>query len=295
MNEIAIGLTNLGEALKITRHPGAEVEAQSAAVEAADLDYQASRRERRLVLTPAQTKADTAGKKFIQEAKSVLESHLGESWNEAWMEAGFTEASKRTPGKMAERQTLLKRLADFLAAHPEMENDKLKIAVTSAAALELHTQLKAARQALAAKRGEQKRLKAERDALVKALRKRTSRIMGELRGELEGDDPRWHDFGLNRPADPSTPEPPEDLRIAWDAERGEAIVRWEEGRRADRSRVERWFGGVDEAWVSLGTTELEELVLREVPMGATNLKLRVASVNAAGDSVAVEELMELVQ
>ena len=287
--KMAGGLAKHAETLGLKHHTQEAVAAEVKAVEDADALYQASRASRRTKLTPDKEKADADGKAFIDAAKKVLRHHLGNTWTEAWVEAGFVNGTTATPASYDEREGLIRKLADFFGKHAEWENEKLEVSAADAVAS--HEAMKAAREAVDAQKADQKELKADRETAVKRLRSRVSGVMGELRLVLGPLDPMWHKFGLNRPGDPYTPDVPGELELR-PMEGGGLLATWEDAARAERYRV-AWKQD-DGELVDAGSTAEPRLVLSGVSGDAQRVKVQVRSVNDAGESAAVEEEMELV-
>ncbi len=282
--KMAGGLAKHAETLGMKHHTQETVAAEVKAVEDADTLYQASRVSRRTKLSPDKVKADAEGRAFIDAAKKVLRHQLGNSWTEAWVEAGFVNGTTATPTSYDERVGLIRKLAAYFAKHADWENEKLE--VSAAKAVELHEAMSAAREALDAQKADQKQLKEEREAAVKTLRSRVSGVMGELRLVLGPRDPMWHNFGLNRPGDPYTPDVPGELELR-PMEGGGLLATWEDAARAERYRV-AWKEGGGE-FVDAGSTAEPRLVLSGVSGEADRVEVRVRAVNDAGESGPVEE------
>src|SRR5207244_4171482 len=152
-------------------------------------------------LTADQTAADSNGKALIGTTKAVLGNFLGKQWSPAWLPVGFRNNSLTTPSNIAERQVLLESIGNYLQANPEKQNGPL---VTAARAVELFTALKDVRAAVISSTSAVTAAKAARDEAEQDLRTRMTGLIAELGQLLKDDDPAWHAFGLNRPADPET-------------------------------------------------------------------------------------------
>jgi len=84
---------------------GAEPQLQDSLLIQVDLDgaiaaqtaYQKSRSKRGDSVGPEYKAAVAATDEFFGKAKKALAAHLGDQWNESWIEAGFVNRSTRSP------------------------------------------------------------------------------------------------------------------------------------------------------------------------------------------------------
>jgi hypothetical protein len=123
--------------------------------------------------------------------------------------------------------------------------------------------------------------KGERDAAVDALLSRMSGLVDELDQLIDGDDPLWYAFGLNRPDDPETPEAVGAVLLTAGTP-GTVLVDWADSRRAGRYKVETFLPAATE-WTLAATTEDSDATLTALPSGAT-VKVRVIAANEAGEA-----------
>jgi hypothetical protein len=161
-------------------------------------EYQAIRAEAVRVVTPALKAAESEVRTYIQRTRKALGDHLGEQWSVEWSEAGYLNNSVRMPSTVAEREALVKSLASYLEAHPEYEVPAR--GVTAKNLEVVHKALVDARQASREISAKQKTAGRVRDLALKALRKRLTGVLKELRMLLPGDSETWLAFGLNVPA-----------------------------------------------------------------------------------------------
>ena len=154
--------------------------------------------------------------------------------------------------------------------------------MTAAQAATLHTTVSDARTALDQKVTEAGQAKSARDTAEANLRKRLRGVITELDTLLGPDDPLWHAFGLNRPADESTPEAPS-FTTATPGGAGILHVDWDDALRADHYRVWIFIVGTDSDFHAEETVTDSDATLSGLPSGST-VRVRVTSVNGAGES-----------
>ncbi len=193
-------------AIGLQQNTEAAIRADLAALETAEQNFQAARKAG-LAATTAQRTADANGKAFIAAAKNVLSPVLGGKWSAAWLTTGFV-TSLAIPRTMGARQTRLSSLGDYFTANPARENAPLNVTAARAAALQ--TALSDARSAVHAGKSDKVKKRTARNAARKALEKRLRGLIGELNQLLDGNDPLWLAFGLNKPAAKTTPKAPSD-------------------------------------------------------------------------------------
>jgi hypothetical protein len=133
-----------------------------------------------------------------------LVNQLGQFWNPAWEATGFPDQSTAVPDNQGKRLSLLDSLASYFTANPARESTDL--GATAALCAAAFTQLSDAREALGNAKTNQKTKITLRDGAFRALRNRIRGLIEELGKLIADDDPRWEDFGLTIPANPSAPE-----------------------------------------------------------------------------------------
>ena len=99
---------------------------------------------------------------------------------------------------------------------------------------------------------------------------------------LAEDDPRWEEFGLNVPANPSAPEAIEDLTLTA-LGGGKAFAQWTYATRSTGSRVLLKRIGVDDEPVSIGTTAGRKKLITGLTVGQT-IEVTVIAHNDGGDA-----------
>jgi hypothetical protein len=145
-------------------------------------------------------------------AKDTIKPYLTDSHSSLWRPTGFV-FNLRVPEDYPSLYSLVVSLQKWLAGHPEVKNENLRVNVTPVRAKELHEALKAANEDL---EDHDDVIATTLDAQEKALEKLRSRLRG-LCGELEQligpSDRRWRRFGLNIPAEPETPSQPQQVQV----------------------------------------------------------------------------------
>ncbi len=224
--------------------------------------------------------ADNNARVFIGNARKRLSKFFGEAFSTEWAAAGWPNNSTGTPETRDERFALMNSLKLYFTANPAKESADME--VTAAIAATIHTALSDARASFAQKTTEVGDAKVARDNAVENLRSRMRGLITELETLLADDDPRWHAFGLSRPADEETPEAPS-FTTAIASTPGTGLIDWDDALRADHYRVWILIVGVDEDFHAVETVNDSDATLTGLPTGAT-VKVRVTSVNAAGES-----------
>jgi hypothetical protein len=222
------------------------------------------------------------GREFCLNATNVLKPHLGYRWNAKWHAGGFVSGSLRQPADPAPRLGLFRA---YFRLHPVHENAPLEITAAKAdsvlAAIDTAQSLSDTNAALEAT------AKQERDEAVRKLRRRLSALRNELTLLLGDDDPRWYQFGFNRPADGRIPAIVEGVEITSSGA-GTLQVRWEASSLAENYRVTRQVQGVDLRPVDVGLFSDLLAIVTGLPSGAKVI-IRVSARNSAGETVPAEK------
>jgi hypothetical protein len=240
--------------------------------------------------TKARQLADKAARELIQASRNVLEPKLGVQWSQSWAGAGFVDGSLAMPRTLAERIALLLSLKGHFTTYPAHESDQM--GVTATALADAHTALQAANVAANASVVDLALKKVARNSAVKGLRKRMGGLITELKQLLPPDDPRWHAFGLNRPAAVGLPEVPEGLLVLIGGP-GHLLAKWDAAPLGERYRVYRKIMGVDSDFVLVKTTTETEADVNSMVTGQV-VKVRVSAVNEAGESTLSEPVEQTV-
>ncbi len=236
-----------------------------------------------------------AVKTLLAGYRKVMEGVHGRGFNAGWAAAGFTNNSTAVPVPHDARLALLAAMRAYLVAHPGYETNlpqpapAAALEITDAAAQALHGQFTTARALINTTSGNQELCKDLRDADVEGLYQEVSGSIGEVRGLLAADDPRWETFGLNIPADPTPPEVVTGLSVT-PAGPGKGLAAWAHARRATGYRVFQKVVGVDADFVFVERVQDLEFTLKGLTAGQT-VAVAVAATNEAGDaplSVAVD-------
>ncbi|MEQ1862973.1 MAG: fibronectin type III domain-containing protein [Chthoniobacteraceae bacterium] len=224
--------------------------------------------------------ADAAGVTCIGNCKLRLQQKLGQKWSAAWEPTGFPTGSLAVPDSQDERFTLINDLKLYFMAVPA--NESAEMEATAAACLAAWTALSDARQGVATAESAQTTAMNNRSTAEHALRMRVRGLINELEQLLGEDDPRWEDFGLNIPGNPSAPEPVETVTL--EAMTNHRIgVGWTYATRAIRYRVETMIVGVDTEWQNKGSFKDLETTLKNFSAGQV-VKVRVIAGNDGGDA-----------
>ncbi len=279
-DDMADGLTALEVSLGVKQNTEAVLRAALAAARAAESAF-GNAQVTKKTLNAALTAADVAGKTFIVNSRKRLSKFLGEVYSTEWGAAGWPDNSTGLPSTQEDRFNLVASLQAWFTSHPAHES--VDMDATAALAGTTHAAISSARAALDAQVTANGVAKNARDAAEQNLRKRMNGLVSELATLLTDDDPRWHTFGLSRPADESTPEAPMLTTVAPGAA-GTVLVDWDDPLRADHYRVWIQIVGTDTDFHAVQSVNDSDATLSGLPTGAT-VKVQVTSVNDAGESL----------
>ena len=227
----------------------------------------------------AQRTADSNGKGFIARAIKVLSISLGNSWSAAWTATGLPDQSVGIPSTLDKRFVALNGLKAYFIANAAKENVQLN--VTAATAGTLHTAVSTARTAVNNALNLTKAKLIARDAAKDAFRIRYRGTIEELLEILSDTDPKWYDFGLNRPDDPAQPGQPSNVH-ATPTGTGHVLVQIDGARRANSFNYYKQVLGTDPTPVKLLNTPANLYTFSNLPIGAT-IAFTVTGVNDAGE------------
>jgi hypothetical protein len=209
----------------------------------------------------------------------VLKNFLGNQWSDAWLATGLPDNTVGIPSTQDGRFTALTGLKGYFMNVAAHENAPLN--VTAAVATTLHTALSGARNGVTNALANTKAKLLAFQAAKDNFRLRYRGTINELEQRLGDEDPRWYDFGLNRPADPATPGQPSNV-VASAAGPGKVLVVIDGARRANSFNYYKQVTGVDAQPVKVENTQGTQLTIEGLPTGAT-VQFTVAGVNDAGE------------
>jgi hypothetical protein len=234
--------------------------------------------------------ADSNGKGFIARAIKVLSISLGNDWTAEWIATGLPDQTVGIPSTQDKRFTALGGLAAYFTANPAKENAPLQ--VTAAIATTLHTAISDARQGVGNALNKTKGKLLARNEKRDAFRLRFRGTINELEQCLSIDDPKWYDFGLNRPDDPATPGQPSNVH-ATALGTGRVLIQIDGARRANSFNYYKQVVGTDAEPVKLLNTQGTQHTVENLPAGAT-VQITVTGVNKAGEGPASEPVSVVV-
>lgn len=271
-HEVAIGLNNNQEA---------DVRADILALRNAEAAFGTAKDQRQIAMDALQ-EVDEAAREFLLAARGVLAQFLGNRWSTAWEPTGWPGQSTAVPSSQEKRLNLCASLKIYFTNVPAHAVPAL--GVTAALADAQFAAISNGRDVLGMKEQAQTTAKVARDAALRALRLRARNLIAELNQFLADDDPRWHAFGLNMPADPDTPEAVASLTLTANMA-GKVVVAWPRARRATRYRVFTKILTVDPEFVNVETVHDLEVMLVGLPSGQT-MQVYVVAANDAGEAPA---------
>lgn len=223
--------------------------------------------------------ADAQATAFIAAAKKHLSNFLGTAWSEAWVPAGFNNATLEMPDDEDQRFDLLKALRSFLNLNPDMTVSTMMLSINVSVADSRITALTAARSTRENCVKDVQEKRAGRDAVEVRLRKCMSALIGELDGLLPPLDPRWAAFGLNAPGAPSLPDKATGLVLQLGGA-GFNFLDWNDAARADSYNVLFRPAGQPE-WTTLMNVLDSDAQVPALPPN-TQGEYAIVPINAAG-------------
>ena len=250
------------------------------AAEGAEGTYQGCRVAKKTA-NSAVTAADNAAKVFIKNSRRRLTKFFGESYSTEWAAAGWPENSTALPSTQAERYSLVTALKNYFIDNPTQAS--VDMDATAAVATTVETAINTARGDLTTAIANCGLMQNARDVAVQNLRTKMEGLITELDQLIADDDPRWHQFGLSMPSDPVTPEVPEGLVLIGGTP-GTLLADWEDALRADRYRVYLFVVGVDTDFHAMASPVYDSDATIPALTTGTTVKVRVTSVNDAGES-----------
>lgn len=224
--------------------------------------------------------ADDAGTTCITNCRLRLAQAYGQRWSPDWEPTGFPTGSTAVPKTEDERFTLLDDLKDFFTDNPTLENEGM--GATAALCGAAWTAISDRRQDVATATSAMTTAFNNRTAAAKILRRRVRGLINELGDLIAEDDPRWEDFGLNIPANPSPPEPVESVTLTA-LGNGKISVEWPYAVRAERYKVQTLRVGVDSEFQTAVSSSDLEAMLKDFTVGQV-LKVQVIAANDGGDA-----------
>ena len=228
--------------------------------------------------------ADSNAKGFIAAAIKVISLSLGNAWSDTWVATGLPDKTVGMPGTQDKRFAALGGLAAYFTANPTMEVTTPKLTVTAALAETRYQAVSDARQAVANALSNSATKMMPRDNAVAAFKACYRSAVEEIGECISDDDPRWYDFGLNRPADGAQPGLPMHV-VASAIGSGRVLVQLAGARRANSFNYYRQITGTDQKPVKVQNTPGTQLVIDSLPTGAT-VQVTVTAVNDAGEGQA---------
>jgi hypothetical protein len=219
---------------------------------------------------------------FCGKVVDSLKTEYGRNWGPLWAAVGFTGGSIAV--SKLDPSPLLGQLAAYFRSHPEHEVPAKNL--TAARAHELDIALESARGARETARVHEAQLLKERNLAVKALRARISGLQNELRQLLSAEDPRWHRFGFNRPADGRKPAPVEEVEVA-PAGPSKVIVKWSASAVALNYRVTWRRADGEGVPIDVGLFGDRMTVVEGLPIGEP-VVIGVSARNRSGETFATE-------
>lgn len=279
--DLADGLHQHEVAIQITQHyTEAIVRAALAALITAKKEFTKAEGLQGPAYTALRT-ADSNGKGFIAAAINSFKPTLGTDWTDKWVPTNLPDNTVGIPRTQDKRFAALGGLRDYLTDNPDMEVSTPKLTITAARAGLLYDAVSNARNGVTNALSNSAAKKAILDAALAAFRKLFRDTVDEIGKRIEPDDPRWYDFGLNRPADGDQPDIPFNV-IVTPTGGGRLLIQIDGARRANSFNYYKKIVGTDAEPVKVTNTEGTQYTIENLPVGAT-VEVTVTGVNDAGE------------
>lgn len=226
------GIQTTGTSVPITMLTKPQLDAASAAYNAAEIDFG----KKRMALKEAYrnfTPAAAAVYDFLNAARPIFVSSFGYKWSADWAAVGWTNHSTRIPAVFEDRVVLVASIVSFLTDNPSYEVSKTGVTAANGTvihdnAVEFAGDVATAEMNL--KKSDQVRVPAQ-TALMGLMQ-----LVIKNLGKLSKDDPRWLMFGLNMPGSKTTPDQPTGLSAQMDLTTGGVILSCDAQPLGDRFR-----------------------------------------------------------
>ena len=222
---------------------------------------------------------------FARICRITLMPVLGESWNSAWIPAGWKRQTLSVPRSIEDLIELFEDLHQFLTEHSDLENVRNEV---TAANVQSHLdRLVAVTQEISAARTAQRQARIARVEAEAALMDQARGLVSELDLILPENDGRWIEFISEVPGDEQRPEAVEALVVGSEVP-GEIDAEWEASARAERYLVEVLVVGTDSEFRRATTVRDTNVTLTAFPPGVA-VKVRIVAANAAGEAAPSDE------
>lgn len=277
------GIVKLGAAIPVTMVTAAQMQTDLDAFIHAETDFNAARSARLEVSRVFQGEMEQVYA-WLLAVSNTLASRFGTKWSAAWAQAGFVNGSTGIPAKVEERLGLVLSLVKFFTKNPGFEVPTMD--QTAAFGTTLQSNALAKQKAVTAA---EVAMGTAGDAWTTADETLTGvmrELMKNLEGKLKKNDPRWEEFGLNRPGARSTPGQPVNVTVQTD-ETGALVAQCEAVALAKRYRWRMLLVGAQEKYELAASTTEPVAVIGGVAAGQT-VRIVVQAVNGSLQGVASE-------
>jgi len=233
--------------------------------------------------TAALRTAQSNGRFLARTCIRSLMPVLGEDWNSAWQDAGFTGGSLAVPTNPL---PMLQQLRAYYAANPTRETANVNGIACTAAACETAAQAISTAQSNS-NQSNSDAGEAHKNFLagLKAARTRLTNLRDELAQLMPDDDERWYAFGFDKPSDSSSPETPENLVVTVGAPGSRTLLcDWDDARRADNYRLRAKVKSTGAQVFSELVADSQGIITLPAQPAGTELDITVTGHNAVGES-----------
>ena len=275
------GLVSLGATLGITQVTPVAFQSALTAFSNADNAFNAARTNRGAA-SAAQMGATDELMTWLLKARTVLAGRLGLRWSEAWVEAGFTNASTAIPRNAEGQVALAASLTNYFTVHPDFQVGSME--VTAARASALRDAVLLAESAWMMADIAAKSAKTVRTTAGAALTVLMRNVIKALQIALAPMDPRWEQFGLNLPGADTTPGQPQGVHAYVNPQGGISVL-CAPVALATRYRWRMQIVGVDAQPRLAVSSPTPDAVIAEVLPGQV-VDIFVQAVNGSSQGVA---------
>jgi hypothetical protein len=274
---ILAGITEVGDGVTLTYNPQPDIHTDLVNQIMACGNYEQAKQVKATRRTALYEKLRIVTE-FIRFTRDVFKRLWGTQYSELFTALGF-QGSLEMPNGIEEMKRMLRAMIAHLTANPTQEMAPL---ITAAHAQSLLDALVGAQTALVAQDVVISTSMEARDVRFEALKKRISGVYQELRMQLGPLDPRWENFGFNKPGADETPEQVTGVKVTLIGATA-AAVKWNASARAAYYRV--WFKlhGTEAGYVAVGSPADLDFTIENLP-AASAIDIIVTAMNTGGES-----------
>ncbi len=274
------GITSVGASVPVTMVTAQQMHDDTVAFQTVDNNFNAGRSTEQQASRAYQATIAPLYN-WVLSVSNVLASRFGTRWNTQWAHAGFINHTTAIPQNTAARITLASRVVDYFKKHPSAEVPSMGLTAAAGAALVTATQ--STQTALATADAAQAKVGDAWTAAYEQLISTMTALLKNLEGKLSKEDSRWLAFGLQIPANITTPSQPTNVTAHMDGN-GALVVQCDPVATAWRYRFRMMILGVqtDYALVASSTEPIASITGKADPGQTVQIIVQAVSGNLQG-------------